>query len=165
MQTHSILQLDRLQGNDGSILNVADKEERMNLHVTLQSFLVVTSMLSGMLCGVTSVAMKLALEIVTLAPHYVTNYMLYAMIMTLALTSLLNFLNLTTTLMLYSQLYTMPPYESAVIFGNLLAGGFIMNEFQDYSYMAIFILFIGSAIAVFGILYKVRFIDEESIEQ
>ena len=74
----------------------------MSLHLTLQSFLVVTSMLSGALCGVTSVSMKLALEILTLAPHYMTNYMLWAMIMTLGLTSLLNFLNLTTTLMLYS---------------------------------------------------------------
>ncbi len=105
------------------------QNKRMSLHLTLQAFLIVTSMLSGILCGVTSTAMKLALEIITLAPNYMTNYMLYAMLMVLAVTSLLNFLNLTTTLMLYSQLYTMPPYESCVIFGNLLAGGIIMNEF------------------------------------
>lgn len=105
----------------------------MSLHVSCQSFLVVTSMLSGALCGVTSTAIKLALEIFTYSPQFLTNYMLYAMFMVLALTSVLNFLNLTTTLMLYSQLYTMPPYESCVIFGNLLAGGIIMNEFTAYT--------------------------------
>jgi hypothetical protein len=57
----------------------------------------------------------------------------------------------------------MPPYESSVIFGNLLAGGFIMNEFQAYTASEIFFLFIGCAIAVSGILYKVAYIDESDV--
>ena len=59
----------------------------------------------------------------------------------------------------------MPPYESCVIFGNLLAGGFIMNEFKAYTTSEIVFLFVGCAIAVFGILYKVSMLDEEDIEQ
>ena len=54
----------------------------------------------------------------------------------------------------------MPPYESSIIFGNLLAGGIIMGEFAAYSGFEIFFLFVGCVIAVFGILYKVSFIDE-----
>ena len=58
----------------------------------------------------------------------------------------------------------MPPYESCVIFGNLLAGGFIMNEFKAYTTSEIVFLFIGCIIAVFGILYKVSMLDEEDID-
>ena len=91
--------------------------------------------------------------------------MLYAMIGVLLCSSICNFLNLTTTLQLYSQLYTMPPYESSVIFGNLLAGGFIMGEFAAYTGVEIFMLFIGCIIAVIGILYKVGFIDESEVDK
>lgn len=117
-------------------------------------------MLSGGLCGLTSTAMKLALDIFVFSPACWSEYMFYVMMAALLLTSFLNFLNLTTTLMLYSQLYTMPSYESSIIFGNLMAGGFIMNEFVNYTALQLFFLFLGSAIAVAGILYKVRYIDE-----
>ena len=127
----------------------------------MQSFLVITSLLSGGLCGMTSTAMKLALDIAVLSEAWWTEYMFYVMICSMLISSLLNFLNLTTTLMLYSQLYTMPCYESSVIFGNLLAGGIIMGEFSNYSLVQLVFLFVGSAIAVAGILYKVRYIDEE----
>ena len=40
-----------------------------------------------------------------------------------------------------------------------------MNEFSVYTYSEIFFLFVGSALAVFGILYKVSFIDEAAIEK
>lgn len=39
-----------------------------------------------------------------------------------------------------------------------------MNEFTEYSTWQVIMLFVGSSIAVFGILYKVMFIDEEELE-
>jgi len=38
-----------------------------------------------------------------------------------------------------------------------------MNEFQAYTASEIFFLFVGCAIAVFGILYKVAYIDESDV--
>jgi hypothetical protein len=59
----------------------------------------------------------------------------------------------------------MPNFESCNIFGNLLAGGFIMAEFQAYKTTEIVFVFIGCSLAVFGILYKVSMLDEEDIEK
>lgn len=70
-------------------------KRRLGLHFSLQAFLVVTSMLSGGLCGMTSSAMKLALDIFVFSPNCFTEYMFYVMLAILLLTSFLNFLNLT----------------------------------------------------------------------
>ena len=39
-----------------------------------------------------------------------------------------------------------------------------MNEFTAYTGWQIVLLFVGSAIAVFGILYKISFIDEDELD-
>ena len=49
---------------------------------------------------------------------------------------------------------TMPLYESCVIFGNLLAGGLIMNEFLLYSRQELLFLILGCSICVCGIIFK-----------
>lgn len=49
----------------------------------------------------------------------------------------------------------MPTYESALLIGNLLSGGIIMNEFDFYEGKQLLMLFSGTVICVFGIFYKV----------
>lgn len=40
-----------------------------------------------------------------------------------------------------------------------------MGEFKAYTGLEIFFLFVGCVIAVFGILYKVSFIDESDVDK
>ena len=65
-----------------------------------------------------------------------------------------NFANLNKTVALYSQMQTMPMYESCIIFGNLLSGGLIMNEFSYYERHQLAFIFTGCCICVGGIMFK-----------
>jgi hypothetical protein len=55
----------------------------------------------------------------------------------------------------------MPTYECAIIFGNLISGGLIMNEFAQYSYTNLAFIAVGSSTCMFGIMYKVCTLENE----
>ena len=49
----------------------------------------------------------------------------------------------------------MPTYECCVIFGNLISGGLIMDEFAQYSYRNLVFIGVGCSLCMLGIMYKV----------
>ena len=49
----------------------------------------------------------------------------------------------------------MPTYECCIIFGNLISGGLIMNEFDQYTYKQLSFIALGCSICCLGIMYKV----------
>lgn len=74
-----------------------------------------------------------------------------------------NFLNLNTTVSMFSQLTTMPTYQCSIIFGTLIGGGYMMSEFEYYTNNELAIIFIGSLICVTGILFKVCVVEKSDI--
>lgn len=70
-----------------------------------------------------------------------------------------NLYNLNGTIALYRQMVVMPPFESCIIFGNMLSGGIIMKEFASFNAAEICLMIFGCLICVVGIMYKVYFYD------
>ena len=75
---------------------------------------------------------------------------------------LCNLINLNRSVSLFSQLHVMPTYECSIIFGTLLSGGIIMEEFSYYTPQQLTLIFIGSSICVIGIMWKVCLLELES---
>lgn len=70
-----------------------------------------------------------------------------------------NLYNLNFTIGLFNQLQVMPTYECSIILGTLVSGGIIMNEFGLYELRQLLLIFLGSSIAIVGIMYKVCMLE------
>jgi hypothetical protein len=55
----------------------------------------------------------------------------------------------------------MPTYECCVIFGTLVSGGIVMDEFSYYATSQLYFIFLGSTISISGIMYKVCKLEPE----
>jgi hypothetical protein len=55
----------------------------------------------------------------------------------------------------------MPPYESAIILGNLMSGGILLDEFKAYSTEQLLFIFLGSSINIVGIFFKLFVMPSE----
>lgn len=78
--------------------------------------------------------------------------MLYILLVLVAVTlvSQLYFMNL--CLKYYDQLEIVPIYQASLILNNVLAGGFIFDEFAKYVWWKLIILGCGFTICIIGIL-------------
>lgn len=133
-----------------------------SLHIFIRAFLLLSSILSGVLCGLTAVMGKIF--IITLSNStgildVVTNVSAWITGISVVVTVFSNLINVNITVSLYSQLITMPTYECAIIFGNLISGGLIMNEFAQYSYTNLGFIAVGSSLCMLGIMYKVCMLE------
>jgi hypothetical protein len=59
----------------------------------------------------------------------------------------------------------MPTYECSIILGTLVSGGIVMKEFYMYESKQLMFIFIGSCIAICGIMYRVCLLEEEDLFQ
>ena len=91
--------------------------------------------LSGFFCGITSTSGKIFLDLVFLSGsiNLLIDPLLYIVSALVVYSVFSNFYILNTAISLYTQLQTMPLYETCVIYGNLFAGGIIMNEFAYFN--------------------------------
>lgn len=92
VQTHSREEMKIIL--DRALPGVAAEDHR-NLHMKLSAFLLSAAVLSGVLCGITSVFMKLSLMIAVYAEDRFENTMLYLCLFAMVTSAVLNFLNLT----------------------------------------------------------------------
>lgn len=112
----------------------------MNIDIQnyLRIMLVLSSILSGLFGGLTATFAKMTINVAIACdvPLVFFNPDPYGHIfsVSMSLSVLANLFNLNFTIGLYRQLMVLPPFESCVIFGNLLCGGIIMKEFRDYSW-------------------------------
>lgn len=74
--------------------------------------------------------------------------------LSVAFTVFSNLYNLNFTIGMFNQLQVMPTYECSIILGTLVSGGIIMNEFVLYELRQLLLIFMGSCIAIVGIMYK-----------
>ena len=133
-----------------------------NIKLTLSLFLVFTSLWSGLLTGCTMVFLQLTLLVSKLDADPFSNTLIYFLAVMTLISALGNFINLTKTQTMYSQLQAFPPYESSLLMGQLSAGGAIMNEFKNYTSNQLSLLFSSALIIICGILYKIWFYEGET---
>jgi hypothetical protein len=55
----------------------------------------------------------------------------------------------------------MPTYECCVIFGTLISGGIVMNEFEYYNNYQLLLIGCGSCTAILGIMFKICMLETE----
>lgn len=137
------------------------------LNFWLRFYLILVNVLSGCFSGFTVVNAKMCIEITSKkAPQDLfTDPMWYLTFVLMATMIISNLANLNQTISLYSQLLVMPTYECCIICGTLMAGGIVMNEFTYYTSQQLCLIFMGSLIAICGILYKVCVLEAEDIQQ
>jgi len=94
-----------------------------------------SSTLSGLFGGLAATFAKMLINVLSYYPppeaFTIPSVYLFATLMLVS--TLSNLYNLNFTIGLYRQLLVLPPFESCVIFGNLLSGGIIMKEFYNYT--------------------------------
>ena len=120
------------------IQNIQLEEDKdfFTIQFWLRSFLLLTNIFNGMVCGMTSTTGKICLITFGKCPGFTCLWNPVWLITFLSsfCTVFSNLFNLNTTISLYSQLITMPIYECCLIFGLLAAGGVVMGEFGYYTW-------------------------------
>ena len=130
--------------------------------------MLVTSILCGALCGLTAVNGKIFILTLTRSTStydFVTNISAWICGVMNIISVFANLYNLNLTASLFSQLLTMPPYECSIIFGNLICGGLVMNEFNEYTSSQLFTIVTGCALCMCGIMYKVCTLESADLEK
>lgn len=143
--------------------NKSKPEECLDIHFYLRFYLIVATCLSGLLAGMTSTMGKMWLETVSFEKGFgmFFNYQCWITGLSVAFTVYANLTNLNMTISLFPQLQVLPAYECCVILGILICGGIIMKEFSMYTVPQIVMIFIGSSIAIIGIMFRVSMLEEE----
>lgn len=108
----------------------------MTIHNHLRLLLLMSSALSGLFGGLAATFAKMLINVLSYYPPpealFVPSVYLFSFLMLASVLS--NLYNLNFAIGLYRQLLVLPPFESSVIFGNLLSGGIIMGEFYNYTF-------------------------------
>ena len=156
IMSHSIENIRQFQ-------NKTKPEGCLNIHFYLRLYLIVANCLSGLLAGMTSTMGKMFLETISFeeGSSMFFNYQCWVTGLSVAFTVYTNLMNLNMTISLFPQLQVMPAYECCVILGILICGGIIMKELSMYTVPQIFMIFIGSSIAIIGIMIRVSMLEEE----
>lgn len=123
------------------------------------------NLMSGMFGGMTSTMGKMFILILSFKPGYSYLFSPLAWTTGMSVVGLVvsNYYNLNLIVALYSQLIVLPTYECCIILGTLVSGGIVMQEFLFYTQTQLTIIFMGSCIAISGIMYKVCMLEVEDL--
>lgn len=138
----------------------------LKFHVRM--FLILQSLVCGTFIGVLSCNTKLMIETVknsNSALELFLNPFFYLFWSLICFALFTNVYNLNVSMRMYSQLYVLPIYESCGIFGNLISGGVIMDEFTYYRGDQLAKIFFGCLISILGILMKLSVLEAKSPER
>ena len=94
--------------------------------------LILSALLSGLFGGLTATFAKMTIDVyslLTLRDGF-DNPLSHIFVVSMSISVLSNLANLNFTIGLYRQLMVIPPFESCLIFSNLLCGSIIMKEFR-----------------------------------
>lgn len=137
------------------------------MKINLRAYLLSVCLLSGCLSGMVTTMGKMWLVLVTLKPisSLLSDPFFYLCGLSVFFCVWSSVVNLNATIRLYSQLLVMPTYECCIIIGTFVSGGLVMGEFSYYSMHQLSFIFIGSCIAISGIMYKVIALEVDDVQK
>lgn len=131
----------------------------ISLNLRQNRLLVIYAILSGLYSGLSTTITKLLIEVLnglgTTREGYDPVPLIAVLSILIIWSTLYNVIKLNQAIAIYSQLKVVPAYQSFVIVGNLLTGGVILNEFQEFSFESLLYIALGTFTCIIGIYVKI----------